>query len=249
MHAKWLNSISRLTKDNSPTILSAVAIGGVIATAILAAKATPKAIEKLEDVDPADKILKRQIVAETWKFYIPAGMSAAATIACIIGANKIGIRRQAAVAAAYTLVDTSFREYKDHVLQEIGEAKERKIHDKIMIDRMENNPPPAEVIVIGGGDQLCYDSLTGRYFKSDIEAIRRAENEVNRRVLTNMYASQNEFYELLGLGSTIVGDELGWNIDRLMELRFTSHLSECTGQPALAIGYKELPVKDYGKCF
>jgi hypothetical protein len=259
---RWLDILGRTLKDNSPAILSGVAIAGVIGTAVLAVKATPKAMEVLAQAKD-DKEYKRaseaqesimvegepltikEAVLATWHLYIPAGLSGIATIACIIGANAIGARRTAAVAAAYTLVDSSFREYKDKVLEEIGASKARKVDDEIQKDRLDRNPP-TQVIFTGLGEQLCYDSLTGRYFKSDIEAIRKAQNEVNATVLRDMYAPHNDFYTLLGLGSTVVGEELGWNIDNLMELVFTSHLSECN-QPALAIGYAKLPVRDYHK--
>jgi Family of unknown function (DUF6353) len=249
MKARWLRHLGQFTSQNSPVILSGIAVGGVIATAVLAVKATPKAMKSLEKLEGENPSTLEK-AEKVWKFYVPAGLSGAATIACIIGANTIGMKRNAALVAAYTLVDSTFREYKDHVIAEIGDQKERKIHDKIMTDRLENNPPDStQVIVVSGGDQLCYDSLTGRYFKSDIEKIRRAENEINRRILNDMYAAQNEFYDLVGLPYTTIGDELGWNIDCMVDLRFTSHLREDTGEPCLAIGYNRLPIKDYGKVF
>ena len=137
MQPVWLKTISQFTKDNSPAILSGIAVAGVIGTAILAVRATPKAIKRLEEKkeegNPA--ILKTEVLEATWPYFVPAALTGAATIACIIGATKIGAKRNAALLAAYTLVDQGFREYKDHVLEEIGEAKEQKIHDKVMTDR------------------------------------------------------------------------------------------------------------------
>lgn len=250
MNTSWLRRASHTAQQNSPAILSGIAIAGVIGTVVLAVKATPKACAAVVEVENEDDPLSRkEIIKVAWKFYIPAALTGTATIGCIIGANAIGARRQAALIGAYSLVDTAFRQYKDEVIEQIGEAKERKIHDKVVEKQLDANPPSSQVVILGRGEVLCYDTLTGRYFKSDHESIRRAENEVNRTVITDMYASQNEFYNLLGLPTVAIGDELGWNIEHLMELVFTTHLSEECGQPTLAVGYKHLPVKDYGRVF
>lgn len=260
----WLRLTGRTFSSNSPAILSGIAVGGVIATAILAVRATPKALDciadaqdhKAEYFDPAAKeenpglkedLTPVETIKVVWKLYIPAAAAGVASIACIIGASQIGARRNAALVGAYSLVDTAFREYKDEVMHQIGTAKERKVVDQVAVNQMERSPATdSQVIITGGGDQMCYDTLTGRYFRSDIELIRRAENEINRRVLADMYAAHNEFYDLLGLAQTTIGDELGWNIDNLIELVFTSHLAP-DGVPCLAISYARLPRKDYGK--
>lgn len=255
--------------SNSPTILSAVAIVGVVATAVLAVRATPTALIKHAEaeaekntwtlaqaadrgesvkVDDYIPLTPVEIVKATWKSYIPAVVAGSATIACIVGSNQIGLRRNAALLGAYTLVDGAFRQYKDEVLAQIGAVKEGKVTDEISRKELERNPAPSsEVIIIGGGDQLCYESLTGRYFKSDIEKIRRAENDFNRGIVRNtMYASLNEWFELLDLDHAIVGDELGFNIDIPVELVFKSHLAE-DGRTCLYLHYAYFPIKDYGK--
>jgi Family of unknown function (DUF6353) len=260
---RWLHILSRTLRENSPAILSGIAVTGVVGTVVLAVRATPKACEAIaqakddkayelqgegQQADPETiELTKTELVHATWRLYLPSAITGVATIACVIGSNRIDARRQASLAGAYTMLDQLFREYKSHVTAEIGEQKERKIHDKVMQDRMDRNPPrDGQVLITGLGEQLCYDSLTGRYFKSDIEAIRRAANTVNQQVLRDMYASHNEFYALLGLGSTTIGEELGWNIDNLIDLVFTSHLSECD-MPCLAIGYAKLPVRNYDR--
>jgi hypothetical protein len=214
-----------------------------VATAFLAAKAAVNVAKKTDGLD----MTRKEIAASNWRDYIPAGISGAATIACIIGSNQIGARRTAAMAGAYSLVDTAFREYKDEVLNQIGVSKERKVHDEVAKRNIDDRPvKDSQVIITGGGDQLCLESLTGRYFRSDIEKVRRTENELNRRILTDMYASLSEFFELLGLDTTAVGDELGWNIDNMVELIFTSGLAS-NGDPCLAIGHKNFPRTNYGK--
>ena len=261
---RWIRLAGQSASANSPAILSGIAVAGVIATVTLAVRATPavlRLIRELEDEKWANggetlmekdearnnDLSRTEIVKSVWHLYIPAGVAGIATISCVIGANKIGARRNAALVGAYSLVDTAFREYKDEVVRQIGNVKERKVTDQVAVNQMERNPVvDSQVIITGGGEQLCYDSLTGRYFRSDTELIRRAENEINRRVVNDMYASHNEFYELLGLAPTTIGDELGWNIDNFIEIILTAHLAQ-DGVPCLAIGYVHMPRKDYGK--
>lgn len=252
-HSAWTKRLVRSLQQNSPAILTGLAVTGVGLTVVLAVKATPKALEDLalEKEDAGKENLPvKTVIRTTWRPYLPSAVAGTATIACIIGAHRIGVRRQAALLGAYTLVDTAFRNYKDEVLAQIGEAKERKITDAVAQKKMDGDPLPAnsQVIVIGGSDTLCYDMLTGRYFKCDVESIRRAEVEINRRVVRDMYAPQNEFYDLVGLPRIDIGDEVGWNLEHIMEIIFTAHLNDC-GQPCLAVGYRYPPVPGYGKIY
>ncbi len=246
----WIRRIGQSANTNSTSILSAVAITGVITTAILASKATVKASKKLEEFPHSDTEppTAKEMVKDCWTLYIPAVISGAATIACIVGANQIGLRRNAALLGAYSLADTAFREYKDEVVKQLGKAKEDKITTQIHEDKIAADPvTKSQVIITAGGDQLCYDTLTGRYFKSDIETIRQAANEINRRMVGgDMYASHDEFYSLVGLAACTMGNELGWNLENFIELIFSSHLAD-DGRPCLAMGYSRLPRADYTK--
>lgn len=252
----WLNTAGRALKENSPAVLSGIAVAGVIGTVVLAVKATPEAVRQIEElqhgeegeyVRELEEISVKEKFHATWRLYIPATLTGVATIACIVGSNAIGARRTAAVYGAYTLVDSAFREYKDRVISEITPSKAEKVKDNIQIERVKQTPPQStQIYITGTGDQLCYDSLTGRYFRSDVETIRRAANTVNARVLEDMFAPHDDFYELLGLGPSEIGRSMGWQIDNLIELEFTSTLSEET-IPCLCIGYTKMPRLDYHK--
>ena len=127
MDAKWASALTMFTKKYSPEILSGLAVAGVVTTAVLAVRATPKAVAQIkgmEELDPGTVILKRQRVALVWKYYIPAALSAAGTIACIAGASRIGSRRNTALVAGMALADRAFQEYKEEVKEVLGERKE-----------------------------------------------------------------------------------------------------------------------------
>lgn len=235
--------------DNSPTILTAISVAGVVTTAVLSAKAAPTAVRYIQEAESefTDPITVPQKIKLTWKCYIPAASMGAATIACIISANTVSTKRNAAIMSAYSLTETAFKEYREKVTETIGKTKEQSVRDDIMKDRVDNDPVSnREVIITGNGEVLCYDSITGRYFESTVETIRKAQNDLNAQIINDMYASQNEFYRLLGLQGTKLGDELGWNHDNMLELSFTSVISE-DGRPCLALDYRVAPVQNYYK--
>lgn len=252
---------SVLTK-RSPEILTGIGIAGMITTTIFAVKATPKALMLIEEekrkqnrelLDDAkkrglesctriDKLKPVETIKVTWKCYIPAALICVSSIACLIGASSVHLKRNAALATAYKLSETALTEYKGKVVEVLGENKEKGIRDKIAEDKIHDNPVSQnQVIITGGGDTLCYDALGGRYFKSSMDKIRKAENELNRLMLRDMYVSLNEFYDELGLDHTKLGDDLGWNLDDgLIELNFSSQLAE-NETPCLVVDYNVAP--------
>lgn len=248
----WLRRTGHTLNNNSTSILSAAAVGGVIATAVLTVKATKKVVRNLDEVSAPNELkgTPRELVERYWKSYIPPAAAGLATIACIVGANQIGLRRQAAMLGAYTLADTAFREYKEEVIKLLGDKKEQQVHDNVAIKKMDDNPAgDNEIVLLGVEEQLCYDVLSGRYFRSDIETIRRAANDINAAILNqNMYESLNTFWAFLGLDPTTLGEEMGFNIEHQVDPVFTSHLNK-NGVPCLAVGHRSLPIADYGKVF
>lgn len=75
--------------------------------------------------------------------------------------------------------------------------------------------------------------------------MKKAENELNRRMRDEMYISLNDFYYEIGLNRTSIGDELGWNIDNgYIDLSFSSQLAD-DGTPCLVIEYCVEPRYDF----
>lgn len=240
-------SISR----HSPEILTGIGIAGMITTTILAVKATPKAIKLIEAEKQAkhvDTLSPVDTVKTVWKCYIPAAMTGVSSIACLIGSNAINAKRNAALTTVYTLSEMARNEYKEKVIETIGEKKERTIKEKVDAERIKKDPvSKKEVIITEKGTTLCYDHVFGRYFKSDIDIINRAMNKINREIVINMYASLNDFYAELGLSPVEMGYELGWNIDDgTIEIEPSSQLAD-DGTPCLVIDYNIPPKYNYSR--
>lgn len=255
-------SIQTTLTEHSPEILTGLGITGMVTATVLAVKATPKALtlmqgavtnkidKQIEDGKNLDEIepdlTPVEVVKATWKCYIPAAVTCGLSIACLVGASSVHLKRNAALTTAYMLSETALKEYKDSVVETIGERKEQVVRDNVAKHRVEEHPVSSnQVFVTGKGETLCYDMLTDRYFKSDIEQLRKAENELNRQMRDDMYISMNDYFYEIGLNSVKVGDDLGWNIDRgYIDLEFSSQLAE-DGTPCLVVGHRVLPEYDY----
>lgn len=253
---KGFKHLSRTTVKNSPTILTGLAVGGLIATVILAVRATPKAIRHIEEEeeyndqygitnDDGLTLTPLEIIKVTWKDYVPAALMGTATIACIIGSNSINQRRNAAIAGAFALTKEALEEYRAKVVEKIGEKKELAVRESIDQDALDKNPPVEKsIIMTGKGDMLCYDRLSSRYFKSDIAHINKVINQFNKQLNNDMFVSLNELYSDLGLEAIEIGDNLGWHIeDGLLDIRFTAKITP-DERPCIVINYNITP-KEY----
>lgn len=228
-------------KVNSPQILTGLGVVGVAVTSYLTVRATAKAIRDIDEmeendgmaVDNKERIKER--VRLVWKYYIPPTVSGVVTVGCIVGSNRIGANQTAAAVAAYSLTEKAFTQYKEKVVEQIGENKEQKIRDEIAQEQVEKVPNREVQITTVSGHVLCYELYTGRIFRSDMEMLRKAQNDLNKLILEQFYVSLSEFYDLIGLPYTSNSMWLGWDSDRLMELEFSTILHE--GEPCLAFDY------------
>lgn len=235
--------IKKLLKE-SPVILTTIGVGGVVSTAYLAAIATPKALNQIDDTRLYYNrdLTKQEIIKLIWKYYLPPVASGVMTIVCIIGANSINTKRQLALASAYGLLEAGLKEYQEKIVERIGKNKELAIRDEISQDRLNKDPvSDTQVILTGKGETLMYDSLSGRYFKSDIETIRKAVNDFNHELFTEMYKPLNDFYHSIFLMDTELGKQIGWNTDKLLDIHFSAKIAT-NGIPCIVLEYKPLPV-------
>lgn len=236
------------TIRSSPIILTGVGVSGVVTTAILAVRATPKALYLIDhenmdlDYDGEPPLTNLEKAKLTWKLYLPAIISGGLTIACIISANNIHLRRNAALVGLYTLTETSLREYQDKVVELVGKNKELKIREGVAEDKLKKNPVEGkQVIITGNGETLFFDSLSGRYFKSDMEAIRKTVNDFNELLLGEMYQTLNEWYDLLGLEEVEMGKDTGWEANTgLLKLDYSAKLAT-NSVPCIVLEYKVGP--------
>lgn len=204
---KLISNSKLFLKRNSSTILTYVGAAGVIGTTITAIQATPKAMLILEQMEEekGDELTNLEKIQVAVPVYIPTIILGASTLACIFGANVLNKRSQASVASAYALLSSSYKEYRDKVLDLYGEEAESLVVEKIAQDNYDKATAPE-----ADGGELFYDDYSKRYFRSTVEKVQRAEYEINRDLIMQDYATINDFYKYLDLPPIDGGDKLGW---------------------------------------
>jgi Family of unknown function (DUF6353) len=259
----FLNDVKQkaaeFASNNATTLLTAGGVVGTVATAVLTGRATFKAaeiiaieraerqVEELGEPDfdtPLPQLSTKEKVWKVWPLYIPPVLTGTATVTSIIMANRMSAQKAAALAAAYGLAERNLSEYKEKVTEKLTGPKKTAIDDELAQDRV-NRTPGHDTIIIAEGEVLCFDEPTGRYFKSTMENIKAAVNTTNAEILNHDYARATFFYEELGLPATTWTDDVGWNRDQLLELKYSSVLSPGDNKPCISIDFQYLPKTDY----
>lgn len=232
--------------NRSPIIFTGAAIGGVVLTSYNVYRGTIKAEEALTSYHIShggENPTKKDRVMIMGKFYIPAIASAAVTIMCIIMAQHQNARRYAALAGLYSVVEQNGKEFEEKVEELFGTDGIEKVKEEITRDYVDANPP-SDTIILAGTDVLCLDKFSGRYFKSDVEHIKRVEIDLNHMLLGDMWVSLNELYYAIGLGGLDIGEEYGWYMGDEIRFRFGTRLTE-RDTPVLVLEYDVKPRTDY----
>lgn len=247
--SKVVKNVKTAATKHSPEILTGIGIAGMVTTTVMAVKATPKAlmlIEEKKNEEGLDSLTPIETVKASWQCYIPSAIVGTVSMFCLIGASSANLRRNAALATAYTLSESALKDYQEKVVETIGDKKEQTVRDSIAKDKLDKNPVTTrEIVITEKGNTLCYDVISGRYFKSDIDKLKKAINELNRNMLDDMFISLNDFYYEIGLSNTKLGDDLGWNVSEgLIDLKFSSQLTD-DGTPCVVMDYSIAPKYDY----
>lgn len=242
-------NVCRVFIKNQSKILTGVGLSGMIFSTYKAITATPKALDliKAAEKEKGDKLTKTEIVKTVWKPYLPVVLAELGGAACIIGAQTANEKRYAALVTAYGVTEQAFSDYKQKVTETIGKKKAEKIVDDISKDKIAANPVTNnEVIITGKGDVLCYEPLSGRYFKSDVDKIRSIQNDLNADLINEMYVSLNELFYALGLNQTPLGESLGWNIGKgKIDISFSAQVAD-NNEPCIVLKYdRHPPTYDY----
>ena len=137
-------------KKYAPEVMVVVGVVGVVASAVMACKATTKVNVVVDDTKKQmdqihevaethaeeyseDDMKKDTVIVYTQtafkfaKLYGPAVILGTASIACILGSHHILSKRNAALAAAYATVDKGFKEYRDRVIERFGKELDKEL--------------------------------------------------------------------------------------------------------------------------
>lgn len=213
-----MQSARKTLSKNSPKILIGVGIVGFTSSIVMAVKATPKACRLLEEKKQeleTDKLPVAEVVKATWKCYLPVAVCGLSSAACIIFANRIDGKRMTALSTAYSLSETAFKDYVKAVEETVSDNKKKDIRAKLAQNKLDEKGAPTEselnhISPNETGLVWCLDGLTGQYFRSNHDLIKKAENKINYAINTDWDISLNEVLEILGERQTDWRD-VGWN--------------------------------------
>lgn len=254
------NKVLKFANDHSPEILIGGGVVGMATSTILAVRATPKALELIEDKKyelDVEELTRKEIALATWKQYVPAIGVGVLSTACIVFGTTKSLKRNTALATVYALSESTLREYQKKTKEIVGEDKAREIDREVSKSRVKERLNEKPVIVeskdseyvehTGNGDTLIYDSLSGRFFRSSVNAVESAVNAINYSMMNEYIMTVNDFYNELDIRTNGAGSLIGWKSDKeMMEITFDSDVDR-HGNPYLILSYvnRPMPLYDY----
>lgn len=238
-------------KKHSPEILVVVGVAGVITSAVMACKATTKATDVIEehkkemddihfvsetkpekyseeDLQKDTVIVYTQTAVKLAKLYGPSVAIGAASIACIIGSHNILTKRNAALAAAYTAVDKTFKEYRNRVVDRFGKEVDKQLRYNIKAKEFEettideNGNEKTETVTkdvaeIHNSDYAKFFDESCPGWTKDAEQNKYfllcQQNYANEMLKAQGYLFLNDVYKLIGVPATRAGQIVGWVYD------------------------------------
>lgn len=209
---KIVSNIIESIGKNSTTILTGAAVTGVIGTVTLGVRATIKACDEL-DKDARSQMTKKDVFKKVWKYYISTTICGVSTVICIISLHRISNKQLIKLAGTCKVLESAGIEYQKKVEETIGAEQEKKIKEAIIKDKIDNDDMNEKEVIVLDGNQLVYDTLSGRYFMSDEETILRVVNRCNSMILFGDRVTLNDFYAELELPPIDIGDMLSWDVD------------------------------------
>ena len=242
-------------KKHSPEILIVAGIAGVVTSAVMACKATMKVNEVLaetkENINKVHDVMADQGISEKEyskedsardlaiiygkagvklvKLYGPAVALGGLSLTAIVCSNNILRKRNVALAAAYTAIDTSYKQYRSRVIEKFGENVDREmkygikavqIEEKTVDENGKKKTVKKTVEVVNPYDYSDY----ARFFdvgnpnwekdsEYNLMFLKRQQAYANDKLKANGYLYLNEVYDMLGIPKSKAGQVVGWIYD------------------------------------
>jgi hypothetical protein len=231
-------------KKNSPAIMFGAGIAGAVTSTILACKATLRfeevlieaqkdqdemrqmSIDRPERYSEADfhrdlKLMRVKTAIKVGKLYAPSVCVGIVSIGLLTGAHVVLTKRNAGLTAAYMALDKGFREYRDRVVKEFGEEKDRELRfGAIEKEIVEDGEHGHEVKTIKRNG-VTKKSIYARYYDEgnkhwsphpqDNKVFLQSQQAwLNNKLTANGYVMLNDVYDCLGMERSTAGAVVGW---------------------------------------
>lgn len=241
--------VKKQISDNMSELLVGFGLAGMFTSTVLACRVTPKVYDRINKINAEresngeESLTSVETLKVSIKDYTPAIISYGLSAACIIGGSVAKDKKNAMLIAAYKFGENAIRDYKQAVIDVVGEDKYNEIEDRVR----EKHARVNNVCVVSNGDVLFYESISGRYFRSNMNNVNKAINDINYQMISDNYVTVNDLYSNLNMDITKIGDDVGWNINNgKIEIILSSSINE-DGEPYVIIDYNNTPINDYDK--
>ena len=242
-------------KKHSPEILVVAGVVGVVGSAVMACKATTKLdtildkaktdIDKIhecvehpdvlpepyteEDSKKDLAIVYTQTAFKMAKLYGPAIIVGGLSITAILAGHNITRKRNVALAAAYTAIDSSFKEYRGRVVERFGESLDKELRYNIKAKEVEEivmNEDGSETVnkkivdvvdpnTISDYARIWDDGCTGwsKDPEFNLMFLKDQQRYANDLLKSRGHLFLNEVYDMLGIPRCKAGQAVGWIYD------------------------------------
>lgn len=251
---RGLNKAGFQLKKHSPEILIVAGVAGAVTSAVMACKATTKLNDILEESkEQVDKIheaiehpenlpeeyteedgkkdltiVYTQTAVKLLKLYGPSIVLGGLSITAILTSNNIMRKRNIAIAAAYTAVDKSFKDYRERVVERFGEDLDRELRynikkeevEETIVDEKTGKEKTVKKTIDVANDvsefaKFFDDGCTGwtKDPELNLAFLLKQQAFANDKLKANGYLYLNEVYDMLGIPRTKAGQIVGWIYD------------------------------------
>lgn len=253
-----INKTVGFVKEHSPEILVSAGVVGMATSTVLAVRATPKALQKIEEKKEeldTDYLTKKELIQTTWKDYLPSAGIGLVSAACIVLGTSQNVKRNTALATVYAISENTLKEYQRKTKEVVGEEKAKEIDREVAKSRarrsLSERPVVVEdnsseyIIYTGLGNTLIYDTFSGRWFRASVNSVDAAVNKINKKLNNEFIMTVNDFFMELNIPVVGAGNLIGWKSDKdEMVVSYDSDVNKM-GEPYLILTYTNRPEPIY----
>ena len=213
-----INVIKNALIKHGPSILTGIAMVGVITTGYLVHKADRKLIgdvaeavlfEDDSDIPVSDTV--KRIAKKNWKIYIPAAMSGVLAMGCAFGANQWHLSKEGALAAAAIMYKANSEELEKKLREEFGEEKVDEVKKKIAEAKADKDRPPWEE---KRPDKMkIWEPYSKQWFWASQQELLWAEIMINKMICQQWKVTLNDLLKIYGCKTSKEFENLGWSYD------------------------------------
>lgn len=246
-----LNLMAKLTK-HAPLLCAIAATGMVFGAVVSAIHDTPKALQRIDEERTfraerkLEPLSKWEMVKIAVPCYIPTIATTIAAETCIILSVVTGQKKYAALAAASSLTEAAFRNFKDSAKEALAPEEYKKVTERVADKTVERRHAAiqneVDIVTTGHGDTLCIEHWSGKVFRARKEWVEHCINVVNEQMRCENWVTLADLLDEIGVFNAGHScSVLGWEInsDGYIEPAFSSRLID--GEPALVIDYVNGP--------